>query len=398
MNASASSNRHKFSILETSTASARSDLKYTKLHVNCKDRLFNLLDVEKPEKALTLGQLREIMTGCVQGKKEKDAKCRAEGLQTVTMESYLFEFLEQRYNSGDTQEIKEWFVALSKAVNKFGVFDVEICIFGKQLRNLLAESFPDHQRVLRNTAEKMLKEELTPAVWNSRMYNGIPLKAFEKVVSHMFNAKDAADIIKRVKDPLPKIGKRAQANLEALSRDYVRFMFAMEILMTFNMNLQDDFLADFIVAFRKVDMIKDGCLNSNELNDLVQRFGSPETVKEGSSAYTLLVDAKASTLRNIRRFRRLTFSEAVDQFTDLLSARWTTTGKKGTRYQCHEMLKTQLAKVAEQGAQPETSGHDALKGALKKLTQPDQVKDGEKDKPKSSLKGSSSKDKSVTIN
>jgi hypothetical protein len=340
--------------------------KYTKIHTNCKYRLFNLLDIEKPEKVMTLNQLREIMTACIEGKRRKDERCRASNLQMLTLENYLFEFLEARYNSDNPNEIKEWFVALSKAINKFGVFDSDICIFGKMLRNTLAESFPEHQKVLRGTADKCLKEEVSANVWNTKMYNGIPFKAFEKVVYHMFNQKDGGEIMKRVKDPLPKTGKRGVANLEALARDHVRYQHAIEVLMTFNMNLQDDFLHDFIITFRKIDAGKDGTLNSNEINDLVNRFGTVETVREGSSAYTLLVDAKASTLRSLRRARRLTFSETVDHFTDLLSARWSVTGKKGCRYQCHETLKAQINSTIVQEKQPEQAEHDKLKSALKK--------------------------------
>lgn len=342
--------------------------KYTKIHTNCKARLFNLLDIERPEKVMTLGQLREIMTGCIDGKKEKDVRCKASGLQMLTLENYLFEFLELRYNSGDTNEIKEWFVALSKAINKFGVFDSDICIFGKMLRNLLAESFPDHQSVLRNTVEKMMRQEVPCSVWNEKNYNGIPLKVFEKVAYHMFNQKDAADIVKRLKDPLPKTGKRGAANLEALSREHVRYHHGIEVFMTFNMNLQDDFLHDFIMAFRKLDACKDGTLHSGEISDLINRFGTVESAKEGSSAYTLLSDARASTLRTVKRARRLTFSECVDNFTDLLSARFSVTGKKGTRYQFHDSLKASLVQAASQEKQSETpSGSDQLKSALKRI-------------------------------
>jgi len=360
--------------------------KYTEIHSECKARLFNIFDIEKPEKVMTLGQLREVMTGCVQGKKEKDAHCRAANLPLLTMETYLFEFLEKRYNSGEETEIKEWFVALSKAINKFGVFDSEICIFGKMLRNVLPESFVDQQRVLRSTAEKKLKDDLVSSAWNARTYNGVQLQVFEQVVYNMFNQKDAADIMKRIRDPLPRVSKRGAANLEALSRDHVRYQHAMEVISTFNMNLQDDFLQDFNAVFRKVDAGKDGVLHTNELSDLVQRFGTVESVREGSSAYTLLVDARASTLRSLRRARRLTYSEVVDQFRDLLSARWSVTGKKGTRYQYHDALKASLAQSAVGEKQPEQAEPDKLKSALKKAALEQKLEQSESDKVKSSLK------------
>jgi len=343
--------------------------KYTKIHTDCKARLFSALDVDKPEKAMTVGQLREIMSGCIQMKKEMDEGRKANHMQAITMENYLYEFLEKRYNSNDEAEIREWFIALSKSITKFSTFDSDICIFGKMLRNSLPESFPDQQKVLRNTAEKMMREELPASIWSARMYNGIPLKTFEKVVYHMFNQKDGHDIMKRVKDPLQRGGKGGAAVMEALAREYVRFQHAMETMMCFNMNLQDDFLADFVQIFRKIDAGKDGTISSNEITLLINRMASTESVKEGTASYLLLENSKASALRTCKRSRRLTFSEAADMLTDLVSARWSVLGKKGTRFNVHENLKNQLAAAeAESKAQKkEESGSDQLKGVLKRI-------------------------------
>jgi hypothetical protein len=344
---------------------------YTKIHNVCKYRLFNMLDIEKPEKSMTLGQLREIMAGCLEGKKARDEQCRAQNSNLITLENYLFEFLEQRHNSDDPDEIREWSLALSKAIQKFGVFESEVNIFGKMARNMLSETFPNRQRVLRQTFEKKMSENLSANVWSKRNYDGVPLSSYEAVISHMFNQKDAHEIMKRVKDPLPKTGKRGTANLEALSRDppYTRYQHCLETLLTFNLNLQDDFLHDFNVAYRKIDVRKDGVLSIGDVQDLVQKFGTLETVKEGSSAHLLLEDAKVSTLRAVRRSRRLTFSETVDRFTDLLSARWSITGKKGTRYQHHDNLKNLLGNTTVDMRKKSLAqvGAEQLKSALKKI-------------------------------
>lgn len=343
--------------------------KYTKIHATCKYRLFNLLDeIEKPEKVMTLGQLREIMTGCLEGKKAKDQRCKSSGLNIVTLENYLYEFLEQRYNSNNPVEIKEWLTALSKAISKFGIFDSDICVFGKMLKNMLSETFPDHQRTMRNTADKLMGEKMSTTAWNKKMYDGIPMRVFEKTVLHMFNQKDAAEIMKRVKDPLPRTGKRGASNLEALAREHVRYIHGIEVLLTFNMNLQDDFLHDFVVAYREVDLGKDGVLTTSEVTELVNRFSTVESVKEGSSAYTALQEAKASTMRQIRKARRLTFSETVEQFTDLLSARWSVTGKKGTRYQHHDHLKQLLMQNNMEEKKEEQGNAEKLKSVLKKIS------------------------------
>merc|ERR1712139_125255 len=152
--------------------------------------------------------------------------------------------------------------------------------------------------------------------------------------------------MRRAKDPLSKTGKRGAANQEALHQvpPYLRYQYALEVLFTFNMNLQDDYLHDFIVAYRRIDVGKDGVLTHSELHELVNKFGSLETIRDGSSAYALLQEAKASTLTHIGHTRRLTFSETVELFSDLLSARWSVTGKKGKRYQVHDKLKQELAR------------------------------------------------------
>merc|ERR1719440_2073092 len=105
---------------------------------------------------------------------------------------------------------------------------------------------------------------------------------------------------------------RGGANLEALTREHCRYLHGIECLLTFNMHLQDDFLHDFVIAYRKVDLGKDGVLNTSEIGDLVNLFGTVDSIKEGSSYHSALREAKATTLRNIKKARRLTFSETVD--------------------------------------------------------------------------------------
>lgn len=324
---------------------------YKEMHKGCPIRLASLQKEGGEEaKVVSIGQLREIMAGCLEGKKQKDDQCKASGQHLVTLEAYLFEYLQDRYHSSDPDDIKEWFHALSKAINKYGLFDSGFSTFGKMLKNMLPEGFPGMQKVLQGCAEQQLKKEVSEIEFRNRNYNPIPIAVYEKIANKLFSQKDAADIMKRVKDPLPKTGKRFQINSDALARGCVRWQYGMEILLTFNMNLQEDFLADFITEFRNLDRGHDGSLGAAQLQELVTNYGTLEHVQDGSSQhFAMLSDAKASTMRSIRKYRRLTFSEAATLFIELQQARWSINGKKGVRYQYHDKLKAHMMIVqAEQ--------------------------------------------------
>jgi len=170
----------------------------------------------------------------------------------------------------------------------------------------------------------------------------VPIKAFQKVVHNLFNTMDGADIMKRVRDPLPKHGIKYTTNMNKLSQDRVCWKHGVEVILTFNMNIQDDFLADFVKAFQKVDAHHDGTLTAGELQQLVNIYGNLDWVQDGSLEYTMLADATNATLRNIKKFRRLTFSETTVQFIDMLNARWALSERKGKRYEYHDRLKTAL--------------------------------------------------------
>jgi len=321
---------------------------YGNIHKGCNIRLLTVQsEINPDEKQISLGQLHDIMLGCVKGKAEDDAQHKKLGQSCITLESFLFDFLQERYNSSDPGEIKDWFHTLSKGINKYGLFNSEFAIFGKMLKNQLPESFPGMQRVLEGCAEKHLKKEIGEADFAYRDYRPIPLQAFDKVANQLFAPKDAAEIMRRVKDPVPKAGKRYAASMEALSRGGVNWRIGLEIIRTFNMNLQEDFLADFITEFRNLDRMHDGTLVQADLQQLVNKYGTLEGVQDGSSQhFTMLADAKASTLRAIRKHRRMTFSEAAVAFVELQQARWSISGKKGIRYQYHDKLKAYFCELA----------------------------------------------------
>jgi Ca2+-binding EF-hand superfamily protein len=237
------------------------------------------------------------------------------------------------------------------------------------LRNMLAESFPARQDLLRQTAEKMFREGLTDRMWRERMFRGVPLKNIEDVVYHLFNKRDGKEIMKRIKDPV----RKNKIAADEMSTDNARYHTCIESILTFNMNLQDDFLHDFIYAFRELDKDSSGRLSQDEIQKLVARFGTvPNVSDSASSAQRLIDDAQAFTLRKIGDAKRMTFSEMVDCFTELLSARWSVTGKKGNRYRYHDGVKHKFqreAKDAErlESERKQTGAEVHVKSAMKKI-------------------------------
>merc|ERR1711972_299707 len=116
---------------------------------------------------------------------------------------------------------------------------------------------------------------------------------------------------------------------EQLSPDSVRHKDFMQVLLSFQMNLTEAFLADFVKIFRQVNTEGTGVVAGEQLEELVRRVSFVQAVEDGTVSGRILVQAKANTLNSIRPFKKgATFSQCVDLFTALISARWDVVGQE----------------------------------------------------------------------
>lgn len=283
--------------------------------------------VTRPGKSLSLRQIRDIMNAVYASKAQYDIKCQEQRERTETMEQHLYSFLGKRY--GLKSVIQEWSTSIFRAIQKFAPTESDVAVFGKILQNTLAESFPSVQDQLRQTVQQLLRSQLEDrhphrpqaeieALWRARSRCGVPLPECEEVVRYMYNDVDSDEIVLRLR----YAAANAPQDSDPLTPDAVRLKDIMQILLSFQMSLTEAFLSDFVNIFRQVDMNNDGVLGFDALEDLVRQVGTVKDVEPGTPAGTVLMEAQATTYTVVRRFKQGgTFSQCVDIFTGLISAR-----------------------------------------------------------------------------
>lgn len=255
------------------------------------------------------------------------------------MEQHLYSFLTKRYVTKPV--IMEWASAIFRAIQRFAGSECDVAVFGKILQNSLSESFPAVQDTLRATVQQLLRAQLEQkhsqrspteidALWRDRLRSGVPLNECDEVVCYMFNEQDSSDVCSRLKTFAAGRPSPVSEMPVVPYRDFV------QQLLHFQMQLTVDFLSDFVAIFREVDSDDDGAIADGELEELVDRLADVRNAVSASA----LEQARTAALESIAKreedhnasggtgtFGRATFSECVDLFTELISARWAATGK-----------------------------------------------------------------------
>jgi hypothetical protein len=270
------------------------------------------------------------MNSVYTSKAQYDAKCEEAKEATETMEQHLYAFLGKRY--GLKSVIQVWASAIFTGIQKFATKESEVAIFGKILQNTVAESFPSVADTCRQTVQQLLRAQLEErhpnrsqaeieALWRARSRSGIPLAECAEVVKYMYNDSDNQELMTRLSYTSQNASTAEGA--EPLTPGCVRMKDVMQVLLSFQMGLTEGFLADFVQIFKQVDTDQDGIVNFTQLDELVRRVGYVENVEDNSPSGTVLMEAKSTTYTAVRRYRKgATFSQCVDLFTGLISARW----------------------------------------------------------------------------
>jgi len=280
---------------------------------------------------LSLKQLRELMQLVYESKRQYDQQCRAQQYPTATMEQHLYAYLRQRYHL--KAAIQDWTAAIFKAIQKFAKRENEVAVFGKILQNTVAESFPTVQEDVQKTAHQMLMSGLNERypnrgqtelaeVYRARCGNGFPLKECAQVVRYMYNESDADKLCVKMQycaaNPTIDLANE-------LAPDAVRHKDFLQVLLSFQMSLTESFLSEFVQIFQGIDEDKDGILSHADLEELVRQVGYIEGQdgNEMNDPTGVLFEAKNTTYGSVRKLQQgATFSECVDLFTGLISARW----------------------------------------------------------------------------
>lgn len=299
---------------------------------------------------LSLRQLRDVIDSVYSSKRNYDAQCQRRNMATTTLEKHLYEYLKERYEV--KASIQEWCSAIFKAVQKYSPRESYVAVFGKVLQNTMAESFTTVQDTLQRTISDLLMNGLKDkypsrpqselaSIFQARVRCGFPLSECSEVVKYMYNEGDAEKLLVKLSHVSKKSAAVESASVtvnrfgdkmdardgdrqgESLSPDSVRLKDLEQLLLSFQMSLTEAFLKEFVEIFREIDTDQDGILKFKELEELVRRIGYVEELEELGGPATVLLEAKNTTFVQVQRCQKgATFSECVDMFTSLISARW----------------------------------------------------------------------------
>jgi len=284
------------------------------------------VSASRPGKDLSLRQLRHVMNSLYESKAQHDVRCNELKEPNETLEQHLYGFLSRRY--GVRSVVQEWAQAIFRAINRWGPQECDVAVFGKILQNQLAESFSAVQDTLRASVAMLLKKYVhvrnpqrpqaeMDALWRARVQRGIPYAECERVVRYMYNERDSEAVLHRVKKAVAEWSQNPQAE-----PDSVRYRDLVQILLRFQMELTEGFLADFVKTFADADQDEDGIVNQPELQEIVNRLLVDINYNTDGAATSSLNEARLQVIAAIRDYQRATFSECVDIFTGMVSARW----------------------------------------------------------------------------
>lgn len=288
----------------------------------------------RPAKELMLRQLREIMSSVYQSKTQHDQRCQDLQEPKETLEQHLYSFLSKRY--GLKSVVHEWAQTIFRSIQKYAMREVDVLVFGKILQNTLSESFVTVQDTLKQTVQMLLRSNLQQrhqqraqteidSLWRTRARSGVPITECEEVVRYMYNDRDCAVVLARLHTMT-----EADA-IENTEPGVIKYRDFLQILLTFQMQLTESFLKDFVEIFNEIDTDRDGIVQAHEMEKLVETLATiDETTHcspEGMAGLVEQENACKAAMRNTQ-YNRATFSECVDICTGLVSARWAVYGEQ----------------------------------------------------------------------
>jgi len=283
-------------------------------------------------KELSLTQLMNIISSVYQAKADQDRQAVKDEVQP--MEMHFYKFLAERYG---IHAVREWADAIFKAVQKFSNKECRVAAFGKILQNRLNEDFPRTletlcQKLQMSAREKMEErnghrtqaeiETLWQAALQGRDRCGIQLSDCRDIVCHLYNDSDSADVMDRLQ---AECRKQASDQSNALPTDCIKLRDFCQVACFFQMHLTENFLSDFISIFcgvsEQIHAQGRGVLESAQLTELVRRLSHVQGLAHMQIAP--LLEAREKATAQALKVKSATFSQCVDIFKDLISARYT---------------------------------------------------------------------------
>ena len=176
-------------------------------------------------RVLTITQIKDTIIEIYENKLKYDKQCLDGQLPLITMEQYLYVFLNQKfglkviifYQKINTNKIKfflyhiiqtliiEWAAAIFNGIKKFAYEDNDIAVFGKIIKNEIEEQFQLVQLKVKATIKDLIKlniKNLFPFKLNKEIKEMIDTKCKDSIteqealdiIKYMYEEKDAHNL------------------------------------------------------------------------------------------------------------------------------------------------------------------------------------------------------------
>ena len=288
-------------------------------------------------KVLTLRQLRDVIEDIYASKSKYDIKCAETHLPRETMEQHMYTYLNQRY--GLKHLILEWATAIIQGVKKYTADDNDVAVFGKILRNEIDEEFRFVQRQLKETVHELLRvylkgkyplkgDEEISQMLRKRINATVSHDEWVDIVKYMYNTEDSVSIIMRVEDVLkqrqaPQRRREARRGTATTGRDgkgaqedkSIAYSDFLRILLDFQLEGHERFLARFVRIFKQHDTDRNGVVNEHEFR-LVLKAVDPSKTEDEINALLDLIDPHNNQLINFSECVTFLSSELVRMMRD----------------------------------------------------------------------------------
>lgn len=292
----------------------------------------------------SLPQLRSVMASVYFSKIESDVELSKRSKPLRTMEQHFFTWLSARYRL--REQITQWALSIFRSVEAHAKHECDVLVFGRILQNALPEGIAILQDRLKGTAEAYLQNALKEQIqlagasdhkwktfWLLWMSKGVPYWACKKLVCHLYRSQESSKVLARIAPYLFKcthdqdqeFNASMQTPASAINSSHNQQACAhrdlLQVLLRFQLDMTEAYIADFKNAFHEIDADDDGVLSAAELHELCSRLGKL-MASELSVASALQLQAlevsKARTSQKIEDYR---CPCAAEIFSSLLTAR-----------------------------------------------------------------------------
>ena len=221
-----------------------------------------------------------------------DRSCRDQNQPRLTMEQYLYTYLNHRY--GLHNLAVEYFQSILNAVVKHKDEDHEIVLFGKILKNECDEEFRQSQVHVTNTLNKLMRQLLQErnkfmdkstqdSVIEQIKAGQIEMWMWTKILERMYDVNDRQKLVERISSIIQGNAHLTMFDsvtttpislndIDRLKNGKLLYSKFLKVVLDFQLSEHCEFLHEFIDLYKQVDKAGYGVLDEQQFLELVDKM------------------------------------------------------------------------------------------------------------------------------